>query len=249
MASIVTTQMEKILNEMGKTPGSVRKGDLETFGKHVFAALTTPDAFKRRSEKVIAGRIKDADDQYWDFAARLFRNDPQIGFGPITVVIGVKVKNGRFYEEIVEPKTRERMEACDRDPRSIAHEIAAELTRNREETFLDYPHAGIHLFLNKKNVTDSDQIEFRSNDGTPFDVYINKDPDYKYDTNYISPFDTGYPLKCTSGSSVKTGSMKPRKDQRYFKFTIVSPGETPKGGPGKGKPAHLDPHIIGHDEE
>ncbi len=161
---------------------------------------------------------------------------------PRTILMEVWIGSGRFHARMVHHSTRQIMEALDTDPRVLAHEIKAETRRCRSEQACDNPHAGIHLYP-----AHADQAVFYSNDGISFDVHFRPDPHYTPITKFISPFDVEK-LECRAGIPISTGPVRARDGQRYFKYTIVSPGEKPGAGEYAGNPVHLDPHILDHDD-
>jgi hypothetical protein len=154
----------------------------------------------------------------------------------------VWIECGRFHARMVHHSTRQIMEAFDTDPRVLAHEIKAETRRCRSEQACDIPHAGIHLYP-----AHGDQAVFYSNDGISFDVHFRPHPAYTPKMQQKSPFDVEK-LECRAGIPISTGPVRAGDGQRYFKYTIVSPGENPDAGENAGNPVHLDPHILDHDD-
>jgi hypothetical protein len=122
--------------------------------------------------------------------------------------------------------------------------------RVQADNFNGAQHAdlGIHLFADAL-----DDIEWYSDNGTPFTVNIHRDPemilldqakapsdpiDFQTNTGLDNLFQNKFPLVSKGGEAVVSGPIRNEKaimDQRYYKYTVTSGNNTP-----------LDPHIVGH---
>ncbi len=160
---------------------------------------------------------------------------------PRAILVKVRVQRKRFRAGIVDVLTDSLMRVYDSDPRVIGHQIIAERRRRRSAVLGKGDHAGIHLYVPR-----GDQVVFLPAGNLQFDVHFSTDPDYDSKTIHTSPFDA-VKLECRAGIPVCTGPVRERDGQRYFKYTIVSPGEKP-GTHKPGKPIHLDPHMLDHDD-